>query len=180
MSTVAAALVTLDEFFEMPAPEDGAHLELHDGEVVVVNPSRPIHIYIQSVLTRWLTDAARGCGWAHSEFPYRPAANLQFWYADVAYVPAGDWQALRGQHYPIYAPPLVVEVLSPSNRVQKLNRQRVAAFSAGTQEFWVIDPDVQTVEVSRPGVSSLLYGPSDSVPLTVLPGSVFPVRLLFE
>jgi hypothetical protein len=29
-----------------------------------------------------------------TEFPYRPVVNLQFWFADVAYVPQSDWDAM--------------------------------------------------------------------------------------
>jgi Uma2 family endonuclease len=180
VSTVAAALVTLDEFFQMPCPEDGAHLELHDGEVVVFNPPSLVHVYIQQVISRWLIDTAQERGSAQCEFPYRPAANLQFWRADVAYIPKEDWRSLRSGQYPVYAPQLIVEVLSPSNLVLNLNRQRIVAFSAGTKEFWTVDPEAQIVEVSKPGASTMTFGITGVIPLTVLPGAEFPVRLLFE
>ena len=87
---------------------------------------------------------------------------------------------MRGNDYPIYAPPLIVEVLSPSNRPAKIQRQRVAAFSAGTKEFWVVDPHRRTIEVSLPGSPSRTYGVEEAVPVAVLPGVVFPVGNLFE
>ena len=180
MSTVGAALTTWEEFLQLPDHEDGTHSELHDGELVVVPPPKPIHIYIQRLLVEWLTAAAQGLGHAHAEFPYRPATNLQFWYADVAYLPNDDWQAMRTDEYPVYAPPLVIEVLSPSNRAAKIQRQRVAAFSGGTREFWVVDPIGRTVEVSLPGNASRIYSLQESVPVTVLPGVFLPVRTIFE
>jgi Uma2 family endonuclease len=180
MSTVGTALTTWEEFLQLPDLEDGSHYELHDGEVVEVPPPRPIHIYIQSLLVEWLTTAAHGRGRAAQEFPYRPAANLQFWHADVAYLPNEDWQAMRTNEYPVYAPPLVIEVLSPSNRAAKIQRQRLAAFSGGTREFWVVDPIGRTVEVSLPGNASHIYGLQESVPVTVLPGIFLPVRTIFE
>ena len=124
MSTVGKALVTWERFLELPDPEPGFHLELQNGEVILVAPPRPLHILVQSVLLEWLTAAARGHGRAAQEFPYRPAANLQFWHADMAYVPKKDWRGMRGDDYPIYAPPLIVEVLSPSNRLSKIKAQR--------------------------------------------------------
>ncbi|HEY3936553.1 MAG TPA: Uma2 family endonuclease [Bryobacteraceae bacterium] len=148
MSTVGTVLATWQEFLRLPDEEDGIHQELHDGEVVLVPSPRAIHVYIQSLLVRWLTNAAAGRGWADKEFPYRPAANLQFRYADIAYVPAEDWKAMRGNDYPIYAPPLIIEVLSPSNTLKKINRQRVTAFSAGTREFWLVDPAQRSIDVS--------------------------------
>jgi len=180
MSTLGAAPTTWDEFRELPDGRDGTHYELHDGEVVEVPRRKPDHVYIQSLLVRWLTAAAEGRGWAAQEFPYRPASNLQFWHADVAYVPNEDWQAMRGQEYPVYAPPLIVEVLSPSNRPGDIQRQRVADFSSGTQEFWVVDPESQTIEVSLRGCPSQIYGPGETVPVAVLPGVALSAAALFE
>jgi hypothetical protein len=45
-----------------------------------------------------------------------------------------------------YAPPLVIEVLSPLNKSEEIHRQRAAAFSGGTREFWVVDLAARTVE----------------------------------
>ncbi len=99
MSTVGAALTTWEEFVELPDPEDGARYELHDGEVVVVPPPKLVHAWIQNLLVRWLTAQAQGRGYADKEFPYRPTTNLQFWVADVAYVPIEDWRVVRAGEY---------------------------------------------------------------------------------
>jgi Uma2 family endonuclease len=80
----------------------------------------------------------------------------------------------------VYAPPLIVEVLSPSNRPGDIQRQRVAAFSSGTQEFWVVDPESQTIEVSLRGCPSQIYGPGETVPVAVLPGVALSAAALFE
>jgi Uma2 family endonuclease len=180
MSTVGSALVTWEEFLQMEDPEDGKRYELHDGEVVLVPPARPIHIYIQRVLAKWLTGAAEGRGDAMSEFPYRPAANLQFWYADVAYLSNEDWEIMRSQEYSVYPPPLIVEVLSPSNGPGKIQRQRVAALSAGTREFWVVNTDKRTIEVWVPGSPARIYSAEETIPVTILPGAAFPVAKLFQ
>jgi hypothetical protein len=44
---------------------------------------------------------------------------------------------LPPDEYPIYAPPLIVEVLLPSNTPAKVNRQRIVALSAGYGLQWV-------------------------------------------
>jgi len=179
MSTIGRALVSWEQFLELPDPEPGFHQELHNGEVVLVAPARPLHILVQSVLVEWLTIEAQERGRGAQEFPYRPAENLQFWHADVAYVPKEDWRAMRGNDYPIYAPPLIVEVLSPSNR-SKINAQRVAAFAAGTQEFWIIDTVERAVQVCYPNNQERLYTFGESVPVAVLPSRSLPVAKLFE
>ena len=181
MSTVGRALTTWEQFLELPDPEPGFHLELHNGEVVLVVPAaKPIHIYVQILLAEWLTKAAQGCGHGAQEFPYRPAVDLQFWRADVAYVPNEDLEAMRGSEYPIYAPPLIVEVLSPSNRRSKISAQRIAAFAAGTQEFWVIDTLEHSVQVFLPNNQEKLYLTAQSVPVAVLPGYSLLLSILFE
>ena len=113
------------------------------------------------------------------EFPYRPAPNLQFWRADVAYIPNEHLRLMETDEYLIYAPPLIIEVLSPSNRPGKINRQRIAAFSGGTREFWVVDPVRRTVEVSLPGKPSRVYGEHEEIPVTILPGVSISARKIF-
>jgi Uma2 family endonuclease len=180
MSTIGKALVTWEQFLALPDPEPGTHLELHNGEVVSVAPARPLHILVQSVLVEWLTIAAKGRGRGAQEFPYRPAENLQFWQADVAYVPKEDWLGMRGDLYPIYAPPLIVEVLSPSNRRSKIKAQQNAAFAAGTQEFWVVDTDERSIEVCYSNHQERIYTFAESVPVGVLPGESLVVADLFK
>lgn len=182
MSTTAV-LTTWEEFLQLPDEEElekGNHFELHDGEIVLVAPPRAVHTYKQGWLAKWLTLAAQGQGYAMAEFPYRPAANLQFWRADVAYLANEDWQALRRDDYPVYSPPLIVEVLSPSNRRAKIDHQRMVAFSGGTREFWVVDLTQRTIEVTVPGRPSRVYAEGETIEMTVLPGAIFPVAELFR
>jgi Uma2 family endonuclease len=182
MSTSSVTLTTWEEFLQAPDEEEyekGNHLELHDGEVVVVPPPKAVHTYKQGWLAKWLTLAAQGRGYAMAEFPYRPAANLQFWRADVAYLPEEDWQALRRDDYPVYSPPLI-EMLSPSNRRAKIDHQRMVAFSGGTREFWVVDLIRRTIEVTVPGRPARVYDENETIAVTVLPDAVFPVSELFR
>ena len=177
---MSTAFTTWEEFVELPDPEDGSRYELHDGEVVLVPPAKPIHVLIRHRLKTCLNIQANGRGDAATRFPYRPSANMQYWQADVAYLTKEDWRAMDTDEYILYAPPLVIEVLSPSNRPEKIRRQRLAAFSGGTREFWVIDPDARTIEVSIPGATSRVYGDQETVPVAVLSGVLLPVRVVFE
>ena len=113
------------------------------------------------------------------EFPYRPVRNLQFWFADVAYIPQRDWEALPPDEYPVYAPPLIVEVLSPSNTPAKVNRQRIVALSAGTAEFWVVDADERTVQVTDLHTTRVYSGDAE-IPVAVLGGSSIRVARIFS
>jgi Uma2 family endonuclease len=179
MSSLAQSFVTWAEFLRLPErPEAGKRYELHDGEVVLVPPARPLHIKLQKRIERLLELLAGDRGVVATEFPYRPAPNLQYWFADVAYIPKADWDALPPDEYPIYAPPLVVEVLSPSNTAAKVNRQRVLAMSAGTGEFWVVDADRRTVHVTELR-STTIYAAGDFIPLMLFDGLRIPVEEIF-
>ena len=176
---IDCALTTWLEFAVLPDADHGSRHELHDGEIVAVPPPRPVHVYIQSLLVQWLTNAANGRGRAAQEFPYRPAINLQFWYADVAYIRNEDWGAMRANDYPVYSPELIIEVLSPSNTPDKVMRQRIAAFSGGTREFWVVDLDRRQIEVSIPGIETSIYREGENVPVPLIGTVALPVSLLF-
>ena len=168
MSTLAQPLVSWAEFLRLPErPETGQRYELHDGEVAIVPPARPLHIKLQKRIEKLLEELAEGKGVVTIEFPYRPVPNLQFWFADVAYVPQADWDALPPNDYPVYAPPLIVEVLSPSNSPAKLQRQRIVAMSAGTEEFWVVDAEKRTVQVTNSRGAST-YSTGEHILLAVL------------
>ena len=103
--------------------------------------------------------------------------NLQYWVADVAYIPQADWDDLPPNDYPVYAPPLIVEVLSPSNAPAKIDRQRIVAMSAGTEEFWVVDPDRRIVQVTNLG-GVKVYSSGDSVQLAAFGNGILIVDSL--
>jgi Uma2 family endonuclease len=91
MTSLTQALVTWSEFLRLPErPQEGQRYELHDGEVVAVPPARPIHIKLQKQIERLLEGLAAERGVVAVEFPYRPVPNLQYWIADVAYVPRAE------------------------------------------------------------------------------------------
>lgn len=179
MSSLATKLVTWEQFRNLPDRDDGYRQELHDGEVVVVPPARPLHLALQERIEELLRRALGKEGKIRCDFPYRPLPNMQYWIADVLYIPTTDWQRLiSAETQVVYSPPLIVEVLSPSNRELKLNKQRTIAFSAGTQEFWVVDAERKTIHVTTlTGVET--YGWGTQIPLTVGSGSI-SVASIFE
>lgn len=180
MSTLAHPLVTWTDFVRLPErPETGKRYELHDGEVVVVPPARPIHIKLQKRIESLLESLTGDRGVVTIEFPYRPVQNLQYWFADVAYIRRGDWDAMPPHEYPIYAPALVVEVLSPSNTPAKVSRQRIVAMSSGTEEFWVVDPERKTVHVTSASATTM-YAEGETIALSLLDGSGLAVAAIFS
>jgi Uma2 family endonuclease len=45
------------------------------------------------------------------------------------------------------APDLLIEVLSPSNRGHDLLTKRALYARAGVREYWLVDPEVRTIEI---------------------------------
>ncbi len=129
-------------------------------------PPRPLYKKLQKRIERLLEALAAGRGVVTTEFPYRPQLDLQYWVADVAYIPQADWDALPPNDYPIYSPPLIVEVLSPCNTPAKIDRQRIVALSAGTLEFWVVDPGCRAVQITSPA-GTKMYTAGDSIELAM-------------
>jgi len=171
-------LITWTEFLRLPErPENGIRYELHDGEVVVVPAPRPVHVKIQKRIQDLMEALASHNIVVPTGFPYRPTPNLQYWVADVACVRRADWDAIPPDEWPVCAPALIVEVLSPSNTPAKVNRQRMIAMSAGTEEFWVADADKRTVQVTGLG-STTIYGLGDSISSAVLGGGVIDVAAI--
>jgi Uma2 family endonuclease len=76
------------------------------------------------------------------------------------------------EEWQVYAPPLIIEVLSSSNTPVKMNRQRMTAMSAGTQEFWIVSREPRAVEVSRLDSTVQVYGAGDIIPLPFVGGSL--------
>jgi Uma2 family endonuclease len=179
MGSVADRLVTWADFQEWPErDETGQRVELHDGEIILVPPARPIHIKLQKRLERLLESLCGDRGVVTTEFPYRPVPNLQYWFADVAYVLQADWDALPPHDYPVYSPALIIEVLSPSNTPGKVNRQRIVALSAGTQEFWVVDAEKREVHVTT-AKGTRSYASSETIPITAMAGATLAVDAIF-
>ena len=174
-------LVSWEAFQHLPErPENGKRYELQDGMVVEVPLARPRHLFVQLRLVELLRRVEDGDLVVAQEFPYRPAPNYQFWFAGVAVLPRSVKNAMNEwTNYDVYAPPLVVEVLSSSNTQAKVSRQRVASMSNGTLEFWVVDADKRTVLVtSDSGVR--LYRSGEAMPLTTTPGKAVDVAAIFE
>ncbi len=72
---------------------------------------------------------------------------------------------------------LVVEVLSPSNTDQEMERKRREFFAAGTKLFWIVDPVDRTVAVyTSPDDVTVLDETQTLTGGDVLPGFTLPIR----
>ena len=87
--TTTTDLTYWKDFAKLNDPGNACHYELHNGEVVLVAPPKAKHLRAQARIAELLRNVLEGM--VGTEIPYRPAADLQYWVADVAYVPQPLW-----------------------------------------------------------------------------------------
>jgi Uma2 family endonuclease len=101
---------------------------------------------------------------------------------DVSFV---SWRQVPSHRIPRvpmlgFAPDLAVEVLSPSNTPQELDRKLHDYFTAGVRLVWYVDPANRTVQVfTAVDQAMLLQEDQNLVGDPLLPGFVLPLRDLF-
>ncbi len=101
---------------------------------------------------------------------------------DVAVVSA-ELEAKLGndEKYIIGVPTLVVEVLSPTDRVAEVNAKLDNYLAAGVPMIWVVDPFKETIVVHRPDREPQMFTKLDELSGSeVLPGFSVAVKDIFN
>ncbi len=102
--------------------------------------------------------------------------------ADVSFTLAGRIPEGRpGDGSQEIAPDLVVEVVSPNDRVALLEKKIQEYLDAGATLIWVVFPSLRSVDVIRRGRPRQRLGPEDLLDgEDVLPGFSYPVADIFD
>ncbi len=91
---------------------------------------------------------------------------------DVLYIRKENFRVV-GEANVKGAPDLVIEILSPATRTKDLELKRKTYARFGVQEYWIVDPDAETIEVlawdENGYVTAGTYGKSDSLSSGLLP-----------
>jgi Uma2 family endonuclease len=184
MSTTTTRLLSAEEFFQLPAPQDGSKRELVRGEVVTMpNPglehgevqgnvyfaiklflkSNPLgRVFTESgLITDRKPDTVRGPDVSYYSKERLPLDKRVIGYHDQ---PAD----------------LCVEVVSPSNTKRELRAKIKEYFFAGVRMVWVVDPDERSITILRaPDEGRTLYDDTALDGGDVLPGFSCKVSDLF-
>jgi len=137
---------TLDEFWELPDPNDGSHYELIDGVLYVVPPPGPPHHMSASRLNAAL---AAYCN-AHPErcvlFVPRAAiwTGATYLEPDLFLVRPERLEQMRAGK--LGTADLVVEIMSPGSAVYDRTAKADTYAALGIQELWLVDPQDQRIE----------------------------------
>ncbi len=171
----STSLLTFAEFEQLP--DEPGKLELLDGELIRLPPSKTRNMRIAEILFKLLDQALdRGggsprLGQVHMEFGYKisAAAWLQ---PDVSI----EYQGQTENDYLEGAPALAVEVISESNRAEHVDRKVKKYLSGGAIEVWVVYPKTQCVWVFRQGYAKEFCGELRS---ELFPGLTIDLTSLF-
>jgi Uma2 family endonuclease len=162
MATVETRQMTPDEFFEWAnRPENADRFwELDEGEVVEMPPPGELHGLICSFIAHllWKYVLERGKGQVCSNDTGLLLKKKPGTVRGPDIMLFDDSRPLRkvSRKYAERVPKLIVEVLSPSDQITKVNRRITQFLRRGVPLVWLVDPEMRTVTVYRPGAEMRL------------------------
>mgnify|MGYP001113757205 CR=1 FL=1 len=172
MSPVAAARREWTYRDLVALPDDRLRHELIDGEhVVTPSPAIPHQVILWNLtelLAPYLRAKAIGTALAGPvDVKFSPSTVLV---PDLVYFTADRFARVVNEKHATAAPDLVVEILSPGTRRRDKGRKRAVYDREGVQEYWIVDPEAQSVTtLRRPRAGA---GLTDVTTLTVDAGGV--------
>jgi Uma2 family endonuclease len=135
-------LLSAEEFLKLP--DEPGKQELLDGELIPVPPAELTDLRVIHNLHHLLTvtlPAARI--WIEGGYQLGPRTWLQ---PEVSV----DWPEQRVENYWLQGSPLLaVEVVSPANRPEDIDKKTAAYLQHGAAEVWVIHPTTPSMVVFR-------------------------------
>ena len=139
------------DYFQLPEYDQHDLIQLIDGEVIIGRPAVPNHqAIVREILVLFALTARKTGGKAYASpiEVYLDSDNV--YEPDVLYL-APDSACVIGDQRLTGAPDLVVEVLSPGTARYDRQAKYQAYEAGGVNEYWVVDPVYEVIEVWRRG-----------------------------
>jgi Uma2 family endonuclease len=144
MQVTMPALLTAEEFSQIPDPPDGSQQELVRGRIIVMPPPKKMHGYVCATACIVVGGYARsnrlGIVLSNDTGVITERHPDTVRGPDVAFWSSARMPQLKVDGYIEVAPDLAIEVLSPSNTMKKTKEKIAEYFVAGAKMAWVIDP----------------------------------------
>lgn len=181
MASVEVRLMTAEELADH---DDEQQYELLRGELLEMGPTGDEHGAIQFELARrlgnFIVEHRLGRGYG-AETGFLLARDPDTVLApDISFVRADRLPAERRGPYLVLAPDLVVEIVSPSDRLSRVNDKMLTYIDAGVRLVWIVDPQRHIVTTYAPdGTFRVLRDSDDLDGGDVLPGFRLPVADIF-
>ncbi len=174
--------ISAELFAQLPVA-DGWKLELRQGRLLRMPGPGYDHAEIQARLIELINPYMR----AHQLGRLVGTGCYVFSAGDVlcpdlSYVqPARLAQAQRQGSYPVLAPDLVIEIISPTDVKSKVAQKFEVYRANGVRLLWAVWPATQTIDMWRPGASVTTLQPSDTLDgADVIPGWSSPASAVFS
>ena len=179
---------SLQEFWELPDPDDRSHYELIGGQLFMVPPPDDPHDDIDARLNKWLAQflserKIEGDILHPRASIYRDVAAGTYLEPDMMYV-SRELKERMGKKRS--SADIVFEYLSQSNAVYDRTTKADTYLALGVRELWLIDPSTVSIEVrhaiereGKPAWEGWRYSPGDTAESRVLAGWRVAVDELF-
>lgn len=170
------SLLTFEEFERLP--DEPGKDELLDGELIHLPPPQFRHLRIAHKLFLLLTRyrealcAPSELGEIYIEGGYK-LGHRSWLQPDVSITHPNQPRGI----YLEGAPLIAIEVISESNRPDRVDRKRRKYLEHGSREVWVVYPDTETVVIHKPGESREYSGTLTS---DLLPGLTIDLKQFFQ
>ena len=173
-----AAGLTYEDSLQFP--DDGLRHEILEGEHCVTPPPAVVHqrilLNLSYLLRQHLDTHPAG------EVLFAPVdvllSRFNILQPDLIYVSTERSHQFTSQNLQ-GAPDLAVEILSPSTRSRDLHLKRKVYRETGVLEYWIVDPEEQSVTVHRRHAPTTEYRSGSSLTTALLPGFAVPIEKLF-
>jgi Uma2 family endonuclease len=172
-------LLTWKEFEELP----DEHIEILEGELITMPPPKSGHSAVAAdAFLRLQPLQENKLGRVYMEASYKLSEDPATWIQpDISFLKMERVRATKPNDYFLGAPELAVEVVSPSETAESLNRKIELLLAGGSLAVWVIYPANREVRVFLPDGTSFRRGINDVLTAPeLLPGWELPVSRLFE
>jgi Uma2 family endonuclease len=138
--TIEHKLLTAGDFLDWLEP--GIHADLIDGEKFMHSPGNIRHALLLNFADNLLRNFIQkhSLGELFREVVAVRLGSRNVFMPDLAFVPAARMAELAESHIP-FAPPLVVEALSPRTANRDVGPKFAAYEEHGVEEYWVLDPE---------------------------------------
>ena len=181
--------ISADEFLEIvqqPAYEDRI-VELVEGEIVDMPFPNPIHaavlITLSTAMNIFVKEKGMGRvigGDAPVVLESNPEGRDTVRGLDIAYISSERLPGRLPRKPLRVAPDLAVEVISPSNKAEDIEKKIQQLLGAGTSLVWIVYPDLQCVAAHTIDGSVTLVESEILTGGNVLPGFEIPVSEIFS
>ncbi len=159
------ALMTVEEFQDLPLDRGPVLHELHHGEVVTLTRPKARHYHLQYRLADLIRAKAGQLGFVGIELPFRAVPQFDLRAADVAFVSQERWDAIDPNDNLRGAPELVIEVKSASSTWADLRERASLCLANGCQDFWIVDEKTQTITAINREGKAVKCSEGNAVPL---------------